>query len=1184
VATPAPAFTTQPSITPTSGTAGSTVYAATPGTVSNGTVVSRAWLLNGTAISTGVTAVPASAGTLTYQETASGPGGTTTSTVQVAAVTAATVTPTPAPSFISQPSISPNTGTAGATTFTATAGNVSNGSITSRSWTINGTVISTGITAAPASSGTLTYQETATGPGGTVQSTVQQVTVATAAAAAPAFTAQPTVSPSTGTAGTTTYTATPGAVSNGSITSRAWALNGSTISTGLTATPASAGTLTYQEFATGTGGTASSSIVTRTVSAAAPTLALSPNAPSIAWNAAAGTLVSAISNVPASVTPSVTPNDGRLVIAGSASSGWKVVVGMSALSTGQVDFSVAATGATSASGTLTVTSSSTGSTGVLRFASPRNRFPNTIGRPLTTQTSTWSTLIFVDHMVGSGAMSEIRARVDCAYIEQGTGKPIGNGFTLNQMYAEDVVNQIVVPITFPNRPYPITITDGEVDLVSDAILAAAFNRTQLDVGTVIRFKGTADFAAGSTGLPGHLVDNDMPTAGFCFNPALRQPTNLASPGAVVWGGSSPSAGFTMSGASQMLPMMLGKFVTGDPLVYLGTGDSIFMGSNDEAGGNGVGIGLFTRFLCTPTPATTGKAGCNTAVAGGAAGTWTSQGGGTGLNPFLATLVKYANRVVDNYGTNNFPTAANYSGSALGAVQGQVYSPWPYFRSMAVAGPGITPMKIWRTRLFPRTAGGMTTPFPEDQTVWFGGATVSEQWEAGGSVDQFHDWLAGQLETGGVDGIIDFDPIARADPFGNRATSVLYHRWAAGTFMVKDGTHPGPGYAILAAFMDDRIRALEGGTVVPKFSLIGSTRKVEGAAGSSTTYTFMVTRNTTVGQASVKWAVTGFSGATVKPTDFVAGVLPSGTATIASGAAFTTFNVVVKGDSDAESDELFDVTLSEPSNGYGLYFTTARGQITNDDGPPPLWNPIQLGSKLIDYFVAADAADTPATWTGRKNVMAYSQADASKRPVYSTTFNGRFDFDGVDDYFEMSKGTDQLPTGSAYCGIFAVNRNSTEQTYQALLGMGNGTAANRRRLAKVTGSYGQPSVDHGAGRPLTTTNQITWVNRTYAMIWEIAAGASPVVAFTAFDYNQKITTNNAVNTANVIPTAMRLGASEVIDSFWSGSVGSHGYLRESMTTDERLRLDGWMSWTSGYQGGNLPSDHPYKLVAPVIEAA
>jgi len=392
VETPAPAFTTQPSISPTSGTAGSTVYAATPGTVSNGSVVSRAWLLNGTAISTGVTAVPASSGTLTYQETASGPGGTTTSTVQVAAVTAATVTPTPAPSFTSQPSISPNTGTAGTTTFTATAGNVSNGSITARSWTINGTVISTGITAAPASSGTLTYQETATGSGGTTQSTVQQVTVATAAAAAPAFTSQPTISPSTGTAGATTYTATPGAVSNGTITSRAWALNGSTISTGLTAAPTSAGTLTYQEFATGTGGSASSSVLTRTVSAATPALALSPTVPSISSSAAAGTLVSNISNVPAGVTPSVTPNDGRLVIAGDASAGWKVVVGMSALSAGQVNFTVAASGATSANGVLTISAPNSVPDGTEESlisptpAAPRSTYSMTRGGQIDTST------------------------------------------------------------------------------------------------------------------------------------------------------------------------------------------------------------------------------------------------------------------------------------------------------------------------------------------------------------------------------------------------------------------------------------------------------------------------------------------------------------------------------------------------------------------------------------------------------------------------------------------------------------------------------------------------------------------------------------------------------------------------------------------------------------------------------
>lgn len=74
-----------------------------------------------------------------------------------------------------------------------------------------------------------------------------------------------------------------------------------------------------------------------------------------AANAAAGTLVANIGNVPTGVTPTLTPNDGRLVIAGNASSGWTVVVGLTASTAGTIALSIAATGATSASVTVTVT-------------------------------------------------------------------------------------------------------------------------------------------------------------------------------------------------------------------------------------------------------------------------------------------------------------------------------------------------------------------------------------------------------------------------------------------------------------------------------------------------------------------------------------------------------------------------------------------------------------------------------------------------------------------------------------------------------------------------------------------------------------------------------------------------------------------------------------------------------------
>lgn len=86
--TPAPSFTTQPSISPTSGTAGQT-FTGSDGTITNGGVSSRRWLLNGMSISTGTTAVPASAGSLVYEVTATGAGGTTVATSSAVTVTAA---------------------------------------------------------------------------------------------------------------------------------------------------------------------------------------------------------------------------------------------------------------------------------------------------------------------------------------------------------------------------------------------------------------------------------------------------------------------------------------------------------------------------------------------------------------------------------------------------------------------------------------------------------------------------------------------------------------------------------------------------------------------------------------------------------------------------------------------------------------------------------------------------------------------------------------------------------------------------------------------------------------------------------------------------------------------------------------------------------------------------------------
>jgi hypothetical protein len=86
---------------------------------------------------------------------------------------------------------------------------------------------------------------------------------------APSFTAQPTVTPTSGTAGQT-FTATPGTVANGSVTAREWRLAGTVVSTALTYVSTAAGALTYQEFA----GAVASNLISTTVFAATGSLVL----------------------------------------------------------------------------------------------------------------------------------------------------------------------------------------------------------------------------------------------------------------------------------------------------------------------------------------------------------------------------------------------------------------------------------------------------------------------------------------------------------------------------------------------------------------------------------------------------------------------------------------------------------------------------------------------------------------------------------------------------------------------------------------------------------------------------------------------------------------------------------------------------------------------------------------------
>ncbi|WP_424136126.1 ExeM/NucH family extracellular endonuclease, partial [Roseomonas chloroacetimidivorans] len=103
-------------------------------------------------------------------------------------------------------------------------------------------------------------------------------------------------------------------------------------------------------------------------------------------------------------------------------------------------------------------------------------------------------------------------------------------------------------------------------------------------------------------------------------------------------------------------------------------------------------------------------------------------------------------------------------------------------------------------------------------------------------------------------------------------------------------------------------------------------KAEGDAGS-TSFTFLVTRSSGEGAASVSYSLAPAGGADA--ADF-GGTLPAGAVEFADGETSRTVTIEVSGDATTEADEVFELVLDNPSSGLSIATGTAEGTIRNDD--------------------------------------------------------------------------------------------------------------------------------------------------------------------------------------------------------------------------------------------------------------
>ncbi|HEY3694278.1 Calx-beta domain-containing protein [Phenylobacterium sp.] len=157
-----------------------------------------------------------------------------------------------------------------------------------------------------------------------------------------------------------------------------------------------------------------------------------------------------------------------------------------------------------------------------------------------------------------------------------------------------------------------------------------------------------------------------------------------------------------------------------------------------------------------------------------------------------------------------------------------------------------------------------------------------------------------------------------------------------------------------------------GTVLNDDSQAGTTLTVgpatitqpEGASGD-TYFVFTVQRSGSLAGPSVAtFAVAGSGANPASASDFSGGAFPSGKVFFGGGEASKTIWIPVAGDTAAEPNESFTVTLSNPS-GATITGATAQGVIQNDDAAPGAT--LALGPATVSHL-EGDSGSTAFLYT------------------------------------------------------------------------------------------------------------------------------------------------------------------------------------------------------------------------------
>lgn len=408
----------------------------------------------------------------------------------------------------------------------------------------------------------------------------------------------------------------------------------------------------------------------------------------------------------------------------------------------------------------TVTPTATIRTGQLRAVSAFNRHPSKAQAGSTTYGS--RVAMVQEHIIGSGDVDGIVARLVNFFGAVSGTTNISNTVSIQELYLEHEGLNMTKPMAFGGNQ-GVTLTAGQQEQLSDVILPSAFGLTKFSRGDRLRFRAIFNVPQSGAWPTVSYYDSFSSTGATgsvakAYDPSVTTCTNIAGTGALTFTGTAPSI-------INILPIvMLGTFVSGDPLVVLGAKDSLGEGFYDASAT--FGAGQFNRALVGDGSAPI--AGFNASVFGTTYQLWTNGG-------LMYALLKYVNFVDYGLGTNSFTYSTN-TPATLTTILNADKTVWTAMRNNAVSGTGLRTLKISGEMLGPRTASG------GDYTTLSGQTILSAVWNNGGDVATrnatYLTYVGAQLDY-----TYDPGPVLRG---GTDPSQDPFYKWAPN--LSQDGTH------------------------------------------------------------------------------------------------------------------------------------------------------------------------------------------------------------------------------------------------------------------------------------------------------------------------------------------------------------------------------------------------------------